>query len=312
MIHLTKPKFWDNKKISFYSLLLFPFSLMTIIIIFLKKKLFKTKFFNTPIICVGNIYIGGTGKTPTSIFLAEELLKLKREPVILRKYYKNHNDEYEQIKNRSLKLITNKNRVDGIIEAERASCKTVILDDGLQDYEIKKNLEIVCFNSHQLIGNGLVLPSGPLRENLSSLKNKDIIIINGKKNTKFEEKILKINKNLEIFYSIYKPVNIHRFENVKLLALAGIANPENFFTLLEENKLNVEEKLIFPDHYRFKKDEIESIINNAGGKKLKVIMTEKDFFKIKQFNLKNVDYLKVSLDIIEKEKLINRIKKIYD
>ena len=295
MIHLTKPKFWDNKKISFYSLLLFPFSLMTIIIIFLKKILFKTKFFNTPIICVGNIYIGGTGKTPTSIFLAEELLKLKREPVILRKYYKNH-----------------KNRVDGIIEAERAGCKTVILDDGLQDYEIKKNLEIVCFNSHQLIGNGLVLPSGPLRENLSSLKNKDIIIINGKKNTKFEEKILKINKNLEIFYSIYKPVNIHRFENAKLLALAGIANPENFFTLLEENKLNVEEKLIFPDHYRFKKDEIESIINNAGGKKLKVIMTEKDFFKIKQFNLKNVDYLKVSLDIIEKEKLINRIKKIYD
>ena len=97
-----------------------------------------------------------------------------------------------------------------------------------------------------------------------------------------------------------------------MLALAGIANPENFFTLLEENKLNVEEKLIFPDHYRFKKDEIESIINNAGGKKLKVIMTEKDFFKIKQFNLKNVDYLKVSLDIIEKEKLINRIKKIYD
>ena len=261
MIKFIKPKFWDKKKVSFYSLLLFPFSLITIIIIFIKKKLSRTQEFNTPIICVGNIYLGGTGKTPFSIFLAEELCKLKRDPVILRKFYKNHVDEYEQIKNRSLKLIINKNRIKGIEEAESMGCKTIILDDGLQDYKIKKDLEIVCFNNNQLIGNGLILPSGPLRENLSALINKDIIIINGDKNIKFEERILQINKNLGIFYSQYKPMNLRSFEDKNLLAIAGIANPENFFELLKENKLNVQKKLIFPDHYRFKRDEIESIIN---------------------------------------------------
>ena len=244
--------------------------------------------------------------------MAEELLKLKRDPVILRKFYKNHVDEYEQIKNRSLKLIINKNRIKGIEEAESMGCKTIILDDGLQDYKIKKDLEIVCFNNNQLIGNGLILPSGPLRENLSALKNKDIIIINGDKNIKFEERILQINKNLGIFYSQYKPMNLRSFEDKNLLAIAGIANPENFFELLKENKLNVQKKLIFPDHYRFKRDEIESIINFAEKEKLKIIMTEKDFFKIKKFKFKNLDYLKVFLEIKEKEKLINRIKKIYD
>ena len=311
MIKLNKPKFWDKKKVSFFSLLLFPFSLVIIIIVFLKKKLSRAQVFNIPIICVGNIYVGGTGKTPFSIFLAEELLKLKLAPVILRKYYKNHVDEYEQIKNYSLNLIVNKNRLNGIREAERMGYKTIILDDGLQDYNIKKDLEIVCFNNNQLIGNGLILPSGPLRENLSALKNKDIVIINGDKNAKFEEKIRQINKNLEIFYSLYKPININSFKNKNLLAIAGIANPENFFELLKKNKLNVKKKLIFPDHYKFKKDEIESIINDANRDKLKIVMTEKDFFKIKKFNFKNIGYLKVFLEIKEKEKLIARIKKIY-
>ena len=97
-----------------------------------------------------------------------------------------------------------------------------------------------------------------------------------------------------------------------MLALAGIANPENFFILLEKNNLEIKEKLIYPDHYEFSKTEIKKIIDMADIKKMKIIMTEKDFFKINTFGLDNINYLKVSLEIINKEKLIDKIKRIYD
>ncbi|MDC1212289.1 tetraacyldisaccharide 4'-kinase [Pelagibacteraceae bacterium] len=308
---LNKPKFWD-KKTSFFSVLLLPISLITLIVIWLKKKFTITKDYNLPIICVGNIYIGGTGKTPASILLAKELTKLGRKPVILRKYYINHVDEHNLIKKSFKNLILNKCRVEGIKEAEKSDYDSIILDDGLQDYKIRKDLNIVCFNQKQLIGNGLVLPSGPLRENLNTLKNATIVLINGRTDKDFEKKILNINLNLEIFYSHYKPLNLDQFKNKKLLAIAGIANPNNFFQLLEKNNLNIEEKLIFPDHYRFTKSEIKNIVEKAINKNYQIIMTEKDYFKIKDFKIDKIGYLKVSLEINEKDKFIKRINKIYD
>jgi len=307
---MNKPKFWD--KINFITILLLPFSLIVSFLVYLRRKFTKSLKFNLPIICVGNIYVGGTGKTPISIFFAKEFSKLGKNPSIIRKYYKNHIDEYELIKNEFKNLIINKSRKIALQQAEKANYDLAILDDGLQDYEIKKNLNIVCFNSEQLVGNGFVFPSGPLRENLSVLKNSDIIIINGIKNIQFEKKILKINKNLEIFYSYYKPLNINDFENKKLLALAGIGNPENFFKLIEQNNLKIEKKLIFPDHYIFSEAEAQNIVREAKENKYQIIMTEKDYFKLKNYKLENTNYLKVSLEIENKEKLLKRIYKIYD
>ena len=224
---LSKPKFWDEK-ISFLSILLLPLTFIFIFLSFLKKKFTTTNNFNISIICVGNIYLGGTGKTPTSIFLANELLKLGKKPVILKKLYKNHTDEYNLIKKYFKNLIISKNRIEGLNQAENSNFDVAILDDGLQDYSVKKNINIICFNQNQLIGNGLVLPSGPLRENLSVLKNIDIAIINGKKDNDFENKIKNIGKKLEIFYSSFEPVNLDQFKNKKLMAIAGIGNPKNF------------------------------------------------------------------------------------
>ena len=184
---LIKPKFWD-KKIGIISIILYPLSLIYLIIIYIKKKITKVHKFKIPIICVGNIYVGGTGKTPLSILLANEIKKLGKETVILRKYYDSHNDEYELIKNNFNNLIINKKRIDGILKAERANYDIIILDDGLQEYKIKKNLNIVCFNEKQLIGNGLIIPAGPLRENLNNLKSSDVVIINGNKNNHLKKK----------------------------------------------------------------------------------------------------------------------------
>ena len=310
MIKIDKPKFWD-KEIGLISILFFPLTLIVIFFTSLKKKITKTQGFKIPIICVGNIYLGGTGKTPTSILLAKELSKLGKKPLILRKYYKNHNDEYRLIKNYFKNLIISKNRIEGLKDAEKSNFDMVILDDGLQDYKIKKNLNIVCFNSNQLIGNGMVLPSGPLRENLSILKNIEIVIINGKKNINFENKILNINKKLEIFYSFYKPINLDQFKNKKLLALAAIGNPENFFQLVEKNNLKIFKKKIFPDHYQFSKAEMQNILREAEMKNYQVIMTEKDYYKINHYKLKKINYLRVSLEIYNKEKLFKKINSLY-
>ena len=308
---INKPKFWDIKKLSFLSLLLFPFTLITFFVIFLKRKFFRVRKFQIPIICVGNIYIGGTGKTPTSILVAKELSNLGHNPAILCKFYKNHLDEYNLIKNNFNNLITNKDRILGIIEAEKKGYKSLILDDGLQDYKINKDLTIACFNQRQQVGNGLVIPAGPLRESLSALKKIDIILINGNKDIQFEKKLLSINKNLDIYYSYYKPKNIGEFYNHKLLAIAGIANPENFFNLLIENNLKIDKKLIFPDHYKFNKSEILDIINEAEKENLKIVMTEKDFYKLYDFKLEKINYLKISLEIENKEKFFKRIMKLY-
>ena len=307
---IYKPKFWDSEY-SVIAILLTPITLIVILIIFFKKIFTRTIKFNIPIICIGNIYIGGTGKTPTSIYIAQELLKIGKKPAILRKFYKEHKDEHKLIKENFKNLILNKNRSAGILEAEKMDFDMVILDDGFQDYKIKKNLNILCFNQNQLIGNGYVLPSGPLRERLSSVKNVEIIIINGKKNIKFENKILNINKKLKIFYANYKPINIEQFKNQRILAIAGIGNPNNFFQLLTENGLNIEKKLIFPDHYEFSNSEISKLIEEADKNNNQILMTEKDYFKIKDMNHNNIKYLKVSLEIDEKEKFLNEITKLY-
>ena len=308
---LNKPKFWDEK-VGLISIFLFPLSLIFLLFVNYKKKFTKIKKFKIPIICVGNIYIGGTGKTPTSIHLAKELNKLGKKPYILRKYYKNHVDEHRLIQNNYKNLLIKNNRANALKELEKSNCDTVILNDGLQDYKIKKDLNIVCFNSNQLIGNGLTLPAGPLRENLIALKDAHIVIINGNMVKSFEKKILNINPNLEIFYSFYEPINIEKFKNKELLAIAGIGNPKNFFQLMENNNLKIKKKLIFPDHYKFSKNEIQNILKDAKKQHLKIIMTEKDYFKIKNYKIDKIEYLKVSLKIKSQKKLLKKVRKLYD
>jgi len=303
---IPKPKFWEEKN-NPISLLLLPISFFLQLLIIIKKKLTFKHSFKIPIICIGNIYIGGTGKTPLSIMIAQELIKHKKKPAIIKKYYSEHIDEHNLINNSLNCLFLDKKRSKAINNAEKKQHDIAILDDGFQDYSIKKNLNILCFNSNQLIGNGMTLPSGPLRENINAIKKTQIVLINGNKNELFEKKILNISNKVKIFYSKYLPENIEKFKNKKLFAFSGIGNPNNFFKLLTENNLNVNKCLAFPDHYEFSKSEIQKMIDESLKNKFELVTTEKDYFRIKNYGFKYIKFIKIKLEILEKDKLINQI-----
>jgi len=303
---IAKPKFWEKEK-NPISLLLLPFSFFLQLLIIIKKIFTFKHSFKIPVICVGNIYVGGTGKTPLSIMIARELIKHNKKPAIIKKYYSEHIDEHNLINNSLDCLFLDKQRFKAINNAEKKKYNIAILDDGFQDYSIKKNLNILCFTSSQLIGNGMTLPSGPLRENLNALKRTQIVLINGNKNESFEKKILNISNKIKIFYSKYLPINIEEFKDKKLFAFAGIGSPTNFFKLLKENNLNVYKKLEFPDHYQFSKLEIQKMIDESKKNNLELVTTEKDYFRIKNYGSKYIKFIKIKLEILEKDKLINEI-----
>lgn len=310
-MNFKKPQFWNNKNTILPKILL-PLSYLFNFLVYIKRKTTSQVEFDLPIICIGNIYLGGTGKTPMTIFLSKELTKLGKRPAIVKKYYSNHEDEHRLIRNYYKYFITSKNRKLGIRKAQSNNNDSVILDDGFQDYEIKKDLNIICFNQNQLVGNGYTLPSGPLREKMNSLKRSDIVMINGKKSEEFEKKILSINSNIEIYYSKYKPLNIKEFKNKKIIAIAGIGNPNNFFELLMQNNLELVEKLDYPDHYKFKKEELEKIIVRAKKNNCQILTTEKDYFRIKDYNLNEIKKVDVILDIEKKENFMKKVIKVYD
>src|SRR6056300_297795 len=305
---LKKPSFW-NKNNNLFSFLLFPFSLLIQLLYFFKNIILKTKKISIPVICVGNIYLGGTGKTPLSIELVRILKKFNMAHVLIKKFYKDQFDEIDLINSKNIEIIKNSSRYIALKEAEERGFRSVVLDDGFQDNSIFKDLSILCFNEKQLIGNGFTIPAGPLREPLRALRRSQIILINGKKNEDFENKIKSINDKINIFYSKYIAQNSNKFLNENILAFAGIGNPENFFDLLKENNINVEKKISFPDHYNYSKKELDKLLKISKENNLKLLTTEKDFFRIKHFNITDIDYLTIKLEIINEELFEKELKR---
>jgi len=297
---IFKPKFW-SKKNSLISFFLLPFSLFFQLLIILKNNITKKKKFSLRVICVGNIYLGGTGKTPLSLEVVKILKKLNKKTAIVKKFYKEHEDEFKLIESKQITLFKSSSRALAIEEAVINKFDYVVLDDGFQDSSINKNLSIICFNEKQLIGNGMTFPSGPLREPFSSLKKCQIVVINGKANNEFEEKIKNVSNNISNYYSSYLPTNIEKFKDQNLLAFAGIGNPQNFFNLLEENNLKIIKKISFPDHYNYSLKELNELVSFSLKNNLKLITTEKDFFRIKNYKLPQIEYLSVKLEILKQD-----------
>ena len=230
---IKKPKFWDSSNI-LIPIILFPITILVMLLSFAFKKLSNTKKFSIKVICIGNIYIGGTGKTPLSIKIADLLENKDFKVAIIKKNYQNQNDEKKLIESAEKKVFFENKRSNSLKIAISQKYEVAILDDGMQDYSIYKDLNIVCFNSNQPVGNGFTIPSGPLRENLKAINKCDIAMINGKPNLAFEKKLLKIIENIKIYYSRYNLVNKEFLKEYNYLAFAGMGNPENFFNLLEK------------------------------------------------------------------------------
>ena len=308
-MNFFKPKFWDKTKISFFSVLLFPISLIIKFLVLFKRFFIKSNQCSIPVICVGNIYLGGTGKTPLSIEIYSILKSLNMNPAFIRKQYASYQDEFE-LEKQIGPIYQNKKRIEAIKKAIQNNVDIVILDDGFQDFSVNKNLSIVCFNEKQWIGNGLTIPSGPLREDLSSLKRANCVLINGKKNIDIENKIYSKNREIKIYYAKYKPTNISEFKNKEVIAFAGIGNPINFFNLLKKNNINVTEEKKFPDHYNYSEKDLKNLINKLKVKNSILLTTEKDYFRINKNYRKNISFLKIVVEIQNRDQFIEEIKKI--
>jgi len=189
----------------------------------------------------------------------------------------------------------------------------VIFDDGLQEKKVDYDVKFVCFDCKSWIGNGFLIPSGPLREKIKSLIKYDGVFLKSSikdfNSSEISSRIKNINPEIEIFNSYVSIKNINKFDlSDKFIIFSGIGNASSFKETLVNNNFNINKEIIFPDHHEYKLEEISKILNFAKKEKAKILTTEKDYVKIPE-NLKDkINYIEIDLEIEEKDKLINLIK----
>ena len=307
-MNLKKPKFWDYKKPNLNAFLLYPIALF----IETAKKLFpksNKKKFKIKTVCIGNIYLGGTGKTSLSIKLNKLLNNRNIKSCFIKKYYRKQIDEQKLLENNGRLFLSSK-RIDAIEQAESQNYDIAILDDGLQDKTIDCDISFVCFNNINWIGNGMTLPAGPLRENINKIKNYDHIFLNGNlENVDYlTQEIHKINSNINIHVGKYEPINLDEFKkNKKYLVFSGIGNHKTFVSMIKKNGLEILKDLEFSDHYVYTKHDVKKILNEAGNLNCEIITTEKDFLRLSNYNVNEIKVMKAELKIIDEDKLIKSI-----
>ena len=310
-MNLKKPSFWDLTKPNFLSYLLIPFSLPIILRNFLFHFLKKKKIPEIKTICVGNIYLGGTGKTPLTIKISQILKQEGIKVATIKKNYLNQKDEQLLLKQKTSLIIAD-SRKDAISQGIKEKYDILVFDDGLQETKIDFDIKLVCFKSKIWIGNGQLIPAGPMREKISSLKRFDAVFLNGSSGDfeKIEKQIKNINLDIKIFKTFYKILNLQTYNlESKYLIFSGIGDPSSFKDILVENKFNVAREMVFPDHYDYSLKDLEKIQNIARNEKLKIITTEKDFMKIPQEFKKEINFLTIDLVIQDEKKLIELLTK---
>jgi tetraacyldisaccharide 4'-kinase len=286
-------------KDAFLGILLLPFAYIFSDIVrgrrFLYRKgILKSHTLPVAVIVVGNITIGGTGKTPLIIWLADLLANSGYKPGIISRGYGGQSETWPQVvtengdvtkvgdealliaKQTRLPVVVGPSRVDAAIKLlDGFDCNVVLSDDGLQHYKLNRDIEIAVIDGERRFGNGYCLPAGPLREPIGRLSTVDFVVVNGEKYAGHEFSMQLLGDTaVNLKTNERKP--LQAFCGSGCHALAGIGNPDRFFKLLESAGLSCITHS-FPDHYRFERDDIEFGDNKP------VLMTEKDAVKCTQF-----------------------------
>ena len=293
--------YWNS--INIVSLILLPFSCLFCFISNIRSSLYRIKFFKAykapvPIIVVGNITVGGTGKTPLIIELVKQLQSMGRKPGVISRGYGGNSSSWPQLVDKDItalqvgdepKLIHERtacpvsvgpNRQQDIeLLLNKHQCDVILSDDGLQHYALQRNIEIAVVDAQRKFGNGFYLPSGPLRESRSRLKKIDLVLLNG-------GEVNQLSFNLEPKYC--EPINkpneeakaLKEFAGKTVHAIAGIGHPARFFNMLRRLDIEVIEHE-FVDHASYVQSDL--LFNDE----LPVLMTEKDAVKCATFDLVN-------------------------
>ncbi|WP_444998313.1 tetraacyldisaccharide 4'-kinase [Aliikangiella sp. IMCC44359] len=314
--------------------LFFPLSIPFYCLVQLKRffyfiGLYKVQMGNAPILVVGNINVGGTGKTPFITLLVSELKKQNiRLGIVSRGYRSNaknyphlvtKNDDvgligdeaYMQFQTLNVPMAIDANRFSAVkLLTDQQPLDLIISDDGLQHYRMGRQYEVALVDASRLFGNGMIMPLGPLREPISRLKSVDLIVQNG--GQKISPCLFNLNKNntlmtiqscgLVHLYS-QEIVTLNNLKEKKVNAVCGIGNPQRFFDTLRPLCAHLTQ-FIFPDHHHFIEDDFKGLNQDI------VIMTEKDAVKCRSFAKDNWYYLKVSasLPTNDMNQLITNIK----
>jgi len=307
---------------------LWPLSLVYCFVIFVRRTLYRLGLFKqtslpVPVIIVGNISVGGTGKTPFVIWLAKQLKEAGFHPGIISRGYGGKAEHYPQVvtpnsdphlvgdepiiirRQSACPMVVAPNRVAAAKQLlDQFDCNIIIADDGLQHYALARDIEVVIVDSQRLFGNQYCLPSGPLREPLSRLKQVDFIVHNGSEAA--AEFTMEISQGLAI--NIADPSmnkKVSDFQQQAVHCVAGIGYPERFFNQLSKSGLTVLPHH-FSDHHPFQASDLD--FNDE----LNILMTEKDAVKCQHFAKKNMWYIPIEATINGKleQHLLNKLAEL--
>ena len=303
---LTTSWYQSNSWLTYFLLpLTFLFTLLVRFRRWLYKKNFKCSYkLDVPVIVVGNITVGGTGKTPLVIYLVDLLHSQGYRPGIISRGYggdykhcqlvtpksnpKDVGDEAVLMATRTKSpLVVGRNRIDAAKELlSKHDCNIIISDDGLQHYALARDIEIIVIDGERRFGNGFLLPAGPLREPVERVAEANFVINNGKNIANEFMLVLQPDR----LYNVLNPEEIKELATLQgttVHGIAGIGNPARFFNTLRKNGVQVIPHA-FADHYMYKAVDI------AFDDTFAVIMTEKDAVKCCQFIQKNMWCLPVT------------------
>ena len=316
---------WYNKSIWLY--LLYPFSLLFSYLTSRRRRKFlkdKNKSYESeiPIIVVGNLTIGGTGKTPLVKYIATELINRGYKPGIVSRGYggkfketlkvdentsvKETGDEAQILAKLNIPFYIDKNRVRAVDKINKNhDCDVIISDDGLQHYKMKRNIEIAVIDGKRRFGNKLTFPAGPLRESIKRLDSVDFIV-NNTGPTEEKEFLMNISPSEFVHLKSGKSYKIDEWPmHNQVHAVAGLGNPGRFFDLLGKLGFDII-RHPFPDHHNFLSSDIFYLDH------LPIVMTEKDASRCKDFDNNKIWYLKIDADVNNKfiDQLQNKLEEI--